>query len=318
MKFRWITLSAFAFLIAGCGITSAPEPKLPAPIAIPKYALSKQALEPILPQGTKPYRVKIIRGASHAYAVVVTQPGQMDILDQGWIAVGAWDQKAKRWSLEWIHRGFGGGIMSLVLGPTQRSEHSIAAAYIDGATGAYSTISILGIRPKSVQVLRLVSNLASGAVNASRSGFTITGADYLETDSWSSTGWSHHTLSTKQILDRSTAHVFYVEQNYYDNNMSLVHSTKVIGSSVVHIKVGQSVSFIPADYHTWSLLGGTEVFYTEGVSGPINLDEVDKLPGNAANFFSNPGVYRFAIDPPGNYAAQANGTMAQVTVIVSK
>lgn len=303
-------------MLSGCNsVVHAQKP----PITIPKSAFSAKSLQSIIPQGEKINKVQLLVGNDSAFVVVATS-GSLRNVEPGWISVGQWDSGKKKWTLEWIHQGFAfesvGGIASIVLGARYANTHTVALVYSNGASGHTSTIVILGINKNGVRILRTVQTLPGGNIQRLGNKFVITGANYQETDYWNNGQWTYNKLSTHQVLNQADAHVYYVSQTYFEN-LQEVHATKIVGNPVVHIRVHQTVSFIPADPQTWSQLNDTTIYFGYG-NQSFEFTMANMLPGNVADIFDHPGQYRFAIVPPNSSAMSPDQSTAQVTVIVSK
>lgn len=277
---------------------------------IPASDLTNAALEPILPHGTVPSQKLVLHSNGLTFVLVGTDsdPGTFD---NGWLALGLWNPISKSWSLAGIHEGYNGITTLLRQGPSLGQTDTVYASFAMGATGQSTTNLILGISTNGVKILRKLPVLPPNNATLQNGKLVITAGNYQESDWWSGGKWTYQITPIKQLLDEADVHVSYVEQPGHGDLMN------VIGNNVVNIKVGQTVSFIPANSAAWSSINSTQI-YANGGSGPVQFASASMLNGNTTPAFDQAGTYRFAITPPGSEPMSLNSDMAQVTVIVSK
>ena len=278
-------------------------------------ALSDKTLESIVPHGVKIGSHLLLKEGSQYKVVIVTNPGEFSA-QPGWIVVGNWNPNSQQWELQWLHRAFGDNTPYIVDGPAYGENHAVALVYGDGATAFYETIDVLNVSPQSVNLMRSIPTLESGSVVRKRGTLVISGAYSEEIDQWSASGlWVHHQLSEKQILNRANVHILYA-QEVNEENGKPVTSMVIIGNTIVHAKAKQTLAFIPANNSAWASFSNTQIYSNSGTRS-IQFGMASLLRGNVTQLW-NPGVYKFAIAPPGDYSFSVDKRMAVVKVIVTK
>lgn len=231
---------------------------------------------------------------NHAFVVLSTMD-QKTINNTAWMVIGEWNQLQNGWVLKWILQSDGSGQpTTLVLGPSEGNTKTVGIVYVASPDGATESAYVLGITPKSVNVLRHIT-LSHGTMAFKDRSFEIDGYNYREVDSWQNGLWSVEVTPLSQLLHQAGLQVqFVVEQNG-----QTLGPVSVIGPSQLTAKAGQTISFIPSDAFTEQQLKNYNIavyIHSPGNPTPMQFDMVDMLRDTTYQF-SNPGQYEFYVVP---------------------
>ena len=200
-----------------------------------------------------------------------------------------------------------------MLGPTYNSMHTLGVMYGTQAAAANSSVAILGINSVGVKILRPLPALNNASIRVQGSSFLIVGSNFREHDSWHNGNWTFTDTPLRVLISRATQVVKYVEIPY-DGNSQLGMITQVIGNTILHMKVGQSLGFEAANAQATS--NPTPIYSNLDEPGPIYLGMVNMIPSSVVHF-TKPGTYDFVIDGDTNSSTmRPNSLMARVQVVV--
>jgi len=303
-----------------------------APMALARTAqvsqaarLSMSSYDELAPQGASiagSYRFTL---AGHNYVVAATSWSKAQPLP--WLIV-ARQLTDGRWDPEFIgqtQQAF--SLQTLTPGPRQDGRQLIAASFIvDAATGLMSHVYLLSVSAAGVQqVGDLPGVVGMEPMHMDGSALVINGLNFQARVRWVGDRAQIDYTPLRALLDGTDLPVGFVLGKTFGAHGREVSKVSLIGPSVVHAKVGQTLSFVPLNNQAQTNMLGSvyEGGKFEGISvyaappgAQLKLYQAAEILGNTVRF-TQPGSYAYAIVPPGYTSLAPDADVAIVKVDVT-
>ena len=218
------------------------------------------------------------------------------------------------------------GCAQIVADPQPGGKTAVDVSFVvDAATGLTSHVYSLLVGPGSARIVGQIPQVV-GMFPIRRDGqaFHINGLNLQAVQRQIHGRWTTDYTPLRQLLE-NTSHPIGFVMGWSLVNGKTVKKISLIGPSVIHAKVGQSLSFAPLNSQAAShMLGsayeqksftGISVF-TAAPHQPLMFDQAAQLFQNTVHL-STPGMFVYAITPPGYTQMTPNEQVAIVKVEVT-
>lgn len=284
------------------------------------------AAQQLLPQGTTLGSACVFTDHSRHYALITT------VSNAGpnpWIIVGE-ETRPGQWTPVFAHQTRAAYRESdTLIGPVSGTQRAVTVEFIvDAATGLMSNIDTLIVSPTRVfQAEVLPDVVAAQKLQQTAHGFEVNALNLQVREGFDHGRWLTTFTPTRRLLSTAASHpIWFVMGSGDHHGDQAVPAIHVLGPSTIDLRVGQSVSFVPANGTALDALwgdaehlghdGGIGIYAATGRQKVV-LDQVSEVFANR-EVFSSPGLYQFAIVPPQYRPLSPNGQVGLVTVAVSE
>lgn len=286
---------------------------------------AQSAVAALLPQGEKAGLTKTFVVGDHTYAVVTSKTTPEE--DRPWLVIG--EKTSAGWHPLYATLTLPAWQASVIaVGPQNGNEGTVTVSFIvDAATGLISNVYNLVLQRSSVRLVAVWPDLVNMAtIPSNQQTLKVDAFNFEAVGSFRHGKWNLRYTPLQRLLDHATHPVYFVMGTQSQGKGS-VATVKVIGPNTLHLKVGDSLSFVPLNQlavkHLLGAMGnlgtfnGISVYTNGGGKEPLRFYQAAQVMTNTYDF-STTGVYQFGIVPPGYQGMTANSKAATLTVDVVK
>lgn len=283
------------------------------------------AAQQLLPQGTTLGSARPFTNDSHHYEVLTT------VGNAGanpWIIVGE-ETRPGQWAPVFAHQTRAAYRESdTLIGPVSGTQRAVTVEFIvDAATALMSNIDTVIVSPRGVHLAEVLPDVvAAQKLQETAQGWEVNALNLQVREGFDHGRWATTFTPTRRLLSAGTSHpIWFVMGSVDHHGGPPVPEINVLGPSTIDLRVGQSVSFVPANAAALNSLwgdaehlghdGGIGIYAAEG-DHKVVLDQVSEIFTNH-EVFASPGLYQFAIVPPQYRPLSPNAQVGLVTVAVS-
>ncbi|MHB1627172.1 MAG: hypothetical protein ACYCVB_02170, partial [Bacilli bacterium] len=196
---------------------------------------------------------------------------------------------------------------------------------VDAATGLISHVYSVLVGPGSARIAGQIPGVVGMfPIRPNGRAFRIDGLNLQAVQRQVHGRWTTDYTPLRQLLDNTSHPVGFV-MGWSLVDGKTVKKISLIGSSVIHAKVGQSLSFVPLNSQATSHMLGSvyEQGSFTGISVFAAAPHQSLMFDQAAQLFQNtvhlraPGMFVYAITPPGYTQMTPNDQVAIVKVDVA-
>lgn len=218
-------------------------------------------------------------------------------------------------------------VQQILVGPRTIAGTAVSVSFIvDAATGLMSHVYTLLVTPSGARIVSdLPGVVAMTALKQIGETIRIDGLNLQVTESLQGGRWVVRDTPLRHLLSRTSHPVGFV-MGWTLVGGKEVKKTSLVGPSVIHAKVGSTLSFVPLNSQAAEhMLGGSPAsgsfsgisVFAAAPGQPLRFYQAAQIFGNTVSLTS-PGRYMYAIVPQNDRTMTPNRETAVLTVQVSK